>query len=473
MPSADSTKPDEPASRVLQNRYRLDTILGRGGMGAVYRGVDLLMERPVAVKLIAPDQDLDEASAQRFLREVRTTAKVQHQHIIEVYDLGQTERGELFFVMELLEGESLARRLKRENSMSPAWAVPIVAQICQALDVAHAAGIVHRDLKPANVMLISRTNNVSFVKLIDFGISKSTSSEGPATLTKAGMLIGTLGYMAPEQLSGRPVDGRTDIYSIGVLLYRMLTGTPVFADKGPVVAMYDHINVAPEPMRRRVPDAEISPLLDTIVLRCLAKSPDDRYQSVRDLEVALLRAMAPEATTTPAEIDAETRRIGAASLNPAPGVGGMALIDQIMPDEAMTTTGLAPTPGPVPFELAERAPSSKTPNVQHTTRICDRCKRENLRFARVCVSCAAVLSQGAQEPVDTAPPPPPPLFTPMAAISIPEETAPWDRPLIIVTSSIAGIALICTIAVGWALGMGVIMIGAAGVAVWSRFRQDG
>jgi serine/threonine protein kinase len=447
----------DDAPRVLQERYRIDRLLGQGGMGSVYQGVDLFLQRPIAVKLITPDHDPDEDAVQRFLREVRFTAKVQHQHIIKVYDGGRTAQGELYFVMELLEGESLGARLRREDVIPPDGAVPIVAQICQALDVSHAAGIVHRDLKPANVMLIRRPGSPVFVKLIDFGISKSTSSEGPATLTKTGALVGTIGYMAPEQLAGQPVDGRTDIYAIGVLLYRMLTGTPLFAEQGPVVAIHNHMTVAPEPMRHRVADARISPMLDAIVLRCLAKSPKDRFQTVRELEIALRRAVAPDAAAE--EVESGTRRVVPAVQR----AGDEARIDPSMPVEPTTSEGMSEAQ---PFELAEHAHASTTPFDVWSLRLCGSCQRENRRYARVCDGCGAALD--AVEPSA----PSAPLVPPMAASLQREETTPWGRPQLYAIAGVAVLALVCTLAIGWPVGLCIILFGSAGVAVWARLSED-
>ena len=247
---------DESLPRLLGGRYRLEAKLGSGGMGVVFRATDLTMKRSVAVKLIrgVDGVALDEEVAGRFLREAKNTARVQHENIIEVYDLGRSDQGDMFFVMELLEGESLSTKIRRDGKMAPAVAVNIARQMCAALHVAHAAGIIHRDLKPANVMLIERGGQTDYVKVLDFGVAKSYTPDQQTQLTHTGMLVGTVEYMAPEQIMGRVVDGRTDIYSLGIVMYRMLTGKAPFRDGGVPALIHAHLNVFPKPMTETAPE---------------------------------------------------------------------------------------------------------------------------------------------------------------------------------------------------------------------------
>ncbi len=285
---------DDDLPRLLDGRYRLEATLGHGGMGVVFRGTDLLMKRPVAVKLVrgVDGVDLDEQIAGRFLREAKHTARLQHEHIIEVFDLGRTKEGGLYFVMELLEGESLSDRLRREGQISPAKTVHIGRQICQALAAAHTAGIIHRDLKPANVMLLPRAGDADYVKVLDFGVAKSFTGGDDTQLTRTGMLVGTVDYMAPEQIAGKPVDGRTDVYALGVVLYRMLSGRAPFASSGVPGLINAHLNTMPTPLievTTGVPNE-----LDRVVLRCLAKNPERRFESMGELGRALSTAVAPD-----------------------------------------------------------------------------------------------------------------------------------------------------------------------------------
>ncbi len=288
------TDPDDSLSNeLLGGRYQLEAALGHGGMGVVYRALDLTMKRLVAVKLVRSEDgvELDEELVGRFLREARNTARVQHEHIVEVFDVGRSQAGDLFFVMELLEGESLSARLRRVGRLSPEETVYIGRQICSALHVAHVAGIIHRDLKPANVMLVPRAGMSDFVKVLDFGVAKSYSPDQQTQLTHTGMLVGTVDYMAPEQILGRQVDGRTDVYALGVVLYRMLSGAQPFRDGGVPALIHAHLNQTPASictLTRDVPAA-----LDAVVLRCLAKRPEQRFATMADLGNALEAALEP------------------------------------------------------------------------------------------------------------------------------------------------------------------------------------
>ena len=285
---------DESLPRLLGGRYRLEAKLGSGGMGVVFRATDLTMKRAVAVKLIrgVDGVALDEEVAGRFLREAKNTARIQHENIIEVYDLGRSDQGDMFFVMELLEGESLSTKLRRQGKLPPALGVHIARQMCAALHVAHSAGIIHRDLKPANVMLIERGGQTDYVKVLDFGVAKSYTPDQQTQLTHTGMVVGTVEYMAPEQIMGRVVDGRTDIYSLGIVMYRMFTGKAPFRDGGVPALIHAHLNVFPKPMTDTAP--EVPGALDRVVLRCLAKQPEQRYESMEEVSRALTSALEPE-----------------------------------------------------------------------------------------------------------------------------------------------------------------------------------
>jgi serine/threonine-protein kinase len=284
---------EDSLPRLLSGRYRLEAKLGSGGMGVVYRATDVTMQRSVAVKLIrsADGVALDEEVAGRFLREAKNTARVQHENIIEVYGLGRSDQGDMFFVMELLEGESLSAKLRREGKLSVSTSVHIARQICAALHVAHAADIIHRDLKPANVMLIHRAAQDDYVKVLDFGVAKSYTPDQETQLTQTGMVVGTVEYMAPEQILGRKVDGRTDIYALGIVLYRMLTGKAPFRDGGVPALIHAHLNVYPKPLTDTAP--ELPRALDRVVLRCLAKQPEQRYDSMAELSLSLEAALGP------------------------------------------------------------------------------------------------------------------------------------------------------------------------------------
>jgi serine/threonine protein kinase len=284
---------DDSLPRLLGGRYRLEATLGHGGMGVVYRAIDLTMHRAVAVKLIRGEGgvEIDEEVAGRFLREAKNTARIQHENIIEVFDLGRSQEGDLFFVMELLEGESLSAKLRRDGPLSAEATIHIGRQICDALHVAHTAGIIHRDLKPANVMLLHRAGVDDYVKVLDFGVAKAYSPDQQTQLTHTGMLVGTIEYMAPEQIMGKTVDGRTDVYSLGVVLYRMLAGKPPFRDGGVPALIHAHLNVAPKALREIAPT--VSPALEQVVMKALAKQPERRFASMLELGQALVATVRP------------------------------------------------------------------------------------------------------------------------------------------------------------------------------------
>jgi serine/threonine protein kinase len=282
---------------MLSERYRLERKLGHGGMGIVYGATDVVMRRPVAVKLVAVDPAMEEETASRFLREARNTARIQHPNIVHVFDLGRSDRGELFFVMELLDGESLSQKLRKVSHFSAEICMYIAKQICRALEHAHSHGVIHRDLKPANIMLVPTADDPHFVKVLDFGVAK-TQDQG-TQLTRAGMLVGTIEYMAPEQIMGKSVDARADVYALGVIMYRMLTGTPLFREGGSAQLLSKHLNDAPEPLRGRAPSYEIPAALELVVLKCLAKLPDARFASMADLDDALDRLLHPSEDLIP------------------------------------------------------------------------------------------------------------------------------------------------------------------------------
>lgn len=273
--------------RVLANRYRLEATIGQGGMGIVYRAIDQELERAVAVKVLSESHD--EAGLDRFLTEAKRTAALRHPRIIEVFDVGR-DGTDAFLVMELLEGETLAARLE-QGPIAAAEAVAIGAQICDALAAAHGAGLVHRDLKPANVFLVSATDGELRVKLLDFGIAKRI--DGATARTDPNAIVGTLEYLAPEQIRGGTLDGRADLYALGMTLYHMLTGELPFTGDNIATLIHQHLSVAPIPPRERAPDRAIPAALDAAVMKLLAKEPSARPPSARDAKRELQAALDP------------------------------------------------------------------------------------------------------------------------------------------------------------------------------------
>jgi serine/threonine protein kinase/tetratricopeptide (TPR) repeat protein len=270
--------PDPLAGVVLDDKYRLDERLGEGGMGAVYRATHLLIERPVAVKVLSQRLVTDESARERFRREARAAGRLQHTNAVTVTDFGETRDGLVYLVMELLEGKPLREVLAHDAPLDPARAVSLMMQISAAVEAAHEAGIIHRDLKPGNIFLVQRPDSPHIVKVLDFGIAKLAGDGGEFnlvdTLTGTGVMIGTPRYMSPEQCDGAQLTPASDVYSLGVILYEMLTGQTPFNGGTPLSLALKHSSESPRPPRELV--ANIPPALEGVVLHALAKKPEER-----------------------------------------------------------------------------------------------------------------------------------------------------------------------------------------------------
>ena len=276
---------DPLLGRVLQGRYRLTDRLGQGGMGTVYRAVHTLMDKPLAVKILRGELATDADAVARFHREARSASRLDHDHCIRVNDFGQTEDGLLYLAMELLEGRSLGQRIV-ESRMSVTEAASTAQAIALALEHAHEAGVIHRDLKPDNVFLAQRSRGREIVKVLDFGLAKLASDSGKSrSITRDGTIFGTPEYMAPEQAQGEALDNRTDLYSLGVLLYRLATGELPFRGDTFVAVLTKHVREAPRPPREVNP--AIPPGLEAVILRCMEKRSADRYASASEVAEAL------------------------------------------------------------------------------------------------------------------------------------------------------------------------------------------
>jgi serine/threonine-protein kinase len=271
---------------LLDRKYRLDAPLGRGGMGAVYRATHVMLGKTVAVKLIKADLVGSPDMVRRFQREARAATSLNHPNIVSVYDLGQAGDGTLYIAMELVEGRSLKEEVTASGPMQPGRIASLLTQVASALGVAHRHGIVHRDLKPQNLMISRAEDGTEVVKLLDFGIAK-THEEGATQLTQTGFALGTPQYMAPEQAAGKAVDGRTDLYALGVILYEMLTGEVPFNDPSTPAVLVKHLSELPEPPSRRKAGLSISPLLEHAALKCLEKDPANRFQTAEEFIAAI------------------------------------------------------------------------------------------------------------------------------------------------------------------------------------------
>jgi eukaryotic-like serine/threonine-protein kinase len=268
--------------------YTITAKLGEGGMGVVYLAEHPVIGRKVALKAIHPELSRHPEVVSRFMTEAKSVNQIGNEHIVDIHDFGNTSTGEFYFIMEFLQGQSLAERLRQERVFAPARALQIAAQVADALAASHDHGIIHRDLKPENIFLIPRGSTVDFVKVLDFGLAKLTQSEEKAThKTRTGSVMGTPYYMAPEQCEGKTaLDHRADLYSLGVILYEMMTGRVPFGGEGYGEIIVKHITMPP-PAPRSL-NGQLTAAHEAILLRALAKRREDRFATMRQLRDALL-----------------------------------------------------------------------------------------------------------------------------------------------------------------------------------------
>jgi serine/threonine protein kinase len=268
--------------------YQVEAFLSRGGMAVVYRARDRRLGRRVALKLLAPELSHNERFQQRFLRESRLAASLDHPNIVPIYEAGEAG-GLLYIAMRYVEGSDLKALLDREGPLQPWRVVSILGQVGAALDVAHERGLVHRDVKPGNILIASGAGreDPDHVYLTDFGITKRSSSL--SGLTGTGHFIGTIDYVAPEQVGGKPIDARTDIYSLGCVLYQCLTGDPPFERDDEAAVLWAHLVERPPPVSSLRPD--VPPEVDAVVAKAMAKAPEDRHQTCRELVTSLRSAI--------------------------------------------------------------------------------------------------------------------------------------------------------------------------------------
>ena len=286
---------------VLDGRYRLDALLGEGGMGAVFRAHHLAMDRKVAVKLLKPHLTTDEVALQRFLREARSTLKVESPHAVKVLDFGMTSfpapQRDYYIVLEYLDGRSVQRELDVDGSFAAARVVHIAKQVLHALGVAHRMGLIHRDIKPDNILLLRVGDDPDYTKVLDFGVAKlmegsEHSTQSQLALTQAGMVFGTPEFMSPEQSCGLSLDGRSDLYSLAATMFAMLTGCGMYQAGSPIEWLTHHARTpAPHLAEGRAELARF-PELDQALQRCLAKHPEARPQTAEDMS-RLLASVEP------------------------------------------------------------------------------------------------------------------------------------------------------------------------------------
>ncbi|XXX75660.1 TonB family protein [Sorangium sp. So ce134] len=290
MGAARNSGQDPLIGATIADRYRIVSLIARGGMGKVYRAEQSALGRICALKLLVPDErrEQDPEFFRRFSREAATAARLTHPNSVTVFDYGRDDlRGIYFIAMEYIAGRTLHRVLHDEGALPEARASRIARQICRALAEAHGLGLVHRDLKPSNVLLVDQGDEKDFVKVLDFGLVKDVSGQQLDDLTQKGLFIGSPKYTAPEQAMGHDLSPRADIYALGVLLYEMLCGKVPFDKKVPTATLMAHVSEPPPPLGERAPGALVSLAMEAIVMRCLEKNPDRRFQSMKECLTAL------------------------------------------------------------------------------------------------------------------------------------------------------------------------------------------
>jgi serine/threonine-protein kinase len=299
---------------VVDGRYRLDSTIGRGGMGLVYRATHLGMRRQVAVKILHPSLAASPDVRSRFEREALAVGKVDHANCVATYDVGRLPDGSLYLAMELLDGKSLADVLEQEGQLAPGRALHILAHVLRGLGGIHNAGLIHRDIKPENIFLIRLGDDLDFAKILDFGIAKPMSgelSDDGVRLTQAGMAFGTPIYMAPEQALGNPMDGRADLYAAAVIGYEMLCGQPPFYSEDKLEVMSMHTAKPVPLMRNRLIKGgkPVPSSIEKLILRGLTKKPGDRYPTAEVFLAAVESALhTPDGGQTDVSIERPSGR---------------------------------------------------------------------------------------------------------------------------------------------------------------------
>ena len=281
---------DPLIGRVISGRFKIAALIARGGMGKVYRAEQSPLGRTCALKVLDPSYagDYDPEFHKRFFLEASIASKLTHPNTVTIFDYGRTDDDIYYIAMEHLEGCTLHRAIKEAGFFTGERATHVARQICRALREAHTVGVVHRDLKPANIFLVEHGDEADFVKVLDFGLVKNVSESNKGEdLTQTGLFMGSPKYMAPEQIRGDDVDARTDIYGLGIILYEMITGKVPFDYPNSVNILMAHVSEAPPAMRQINPAVDVSPQLQDMVTRCMAKSPDERFRSMDEVLAAL------------------------------------------------------------------------------------------------------------------------------------------------------------------------------------------
>jgi len=290
-------RPQDPfiGRDILNGSFQILQKIGSGGMGAVYRALQPEMNRMVGVKILHPKLASRQDLVSRFRREARAMSQLSHPNTVKVFLYGELDDGSLYIIMEFLEGKNLNQTLRADGPFSVERALPILIQVCGALDEAHRAGIIHRDLKPENIFIVQSAGVRDYPKVLDFGLAKVGERQmrpGSVILTQEGMVFGTPEFMSPEQAQGKTLTAASDIYSLAVILYEVLTGNLPFYAKSPMDYIQLHVTGRPIPLNQRVSGRVFPPLLEQVIDRALAKRPEDRFSSAADFASAMQQVLA-------------------------------------------------------------------------------------------------------------------------------------------------------------------------------------
>src|SRR5437016_851369 len=338
---------------VVADRYHIVKKLGEGGMGAVYLGEHVKMGRKSAIKVMTQAMASDGDAIARFNREAANAARITHPNVCAIYDFGETPDGMIYLAMEFVEGSSLTSIIEKEGALAPQRAGKIIQQTGDALQAAHDLGIVHRDLKPDNIMITKGRHGAEVVKVVDFGIAKATSGEEGQKVTKTGLVVGTPAYMSPEQLSGDKLDGRSDIYSLALVLFRMLTGTLPFQADSAQETMIKRLTDEPMKLNEAKPGENFPPRLQAVMDRALARMPPARYASAAEFARDAARAVEGMGGAAVHADEGATQLISAQDAKTAPLAATRIAGSKAGKTEVKTPT----TPLPQPSPAAGRKPT--------------------------------------------------------------------------------------------------------------------
>ncbi|TMA27725.1 MAG: serine/threonine protein kinase [Deltaproteobacteria bacterium] len=412
---------DPLLGRTINDRYTIVEQIGHGGMGRVYKALQAPLDRVVALKVLGAGHDRDPNFYKRFFLEASVTAKLTHPNTITLYDYGRTQDGVFYIAMEYLAGRTLSQAMAQDGPLSQERVIHIAQQICRSLREAHALRIIHRDLKPANVILLQQHDDHDFVKVLDFGLVKFFHGENPeGDITNAGTFMGSPHYIAPEQARNQSPDQRCDIYSLGVLLYHMLAGRVPFTADAPVDIILKHLHEPPQPLREARPDLDIAADLDAVVLQCLAKARQDRYQSMDELLKQLKRVrtqisgISAPPSTPPHPMDTQPlqRPLGEVPQTPPTPQPGLST-----PSEPMRAH--VPVPPPPPPDAYEVTPPPRRPG-----RVLEKRALWIGGAAGVLVLAGISLSLRTKPAPAPLPAPPPPTLAATTPVALPPQEAP-------------------------------------------------